>query len=390
MRIFHVIPNLDPSAGGPTTALIGMASAQARAGLDVSVLTTWRQGQSPDVDKGLEQAGVKVTQVGPVAGALRRHSDLTNQIDRLVGDADVVHIHSVWEEPQHLAARAAIKQGKPYIFTPHGMLDPWSLAQKKWKKRLYMAWRLRRDLNQASALHFTTEAERDACRALGLKPQSVVISLGISWDEFENLPARDGLRKKYPQIEDRKVLVFLGRIHPGKGVEYLVPALAQTRTRPVLVVVGPDSNGFRATIEATVDQAGVKDRVIFTGMLKGQDRVAALAGADLFALPSDHENFGMSVVESLAAGTPVIVSNEVALSSDVSSGKVGSVVQRDPKSIAAAIDSWLSDKSELNRVRDRCRTFARDRFDWTLIAKKWVNFYAQLAGMRNPVPSVTV
>ena len=104
------------------------------------------------------------------------------------------------------------------------------------------------------------------------------------------------------------------------------------------MIVGPDSNGFRATIEAMVDQAGVKDRVIFTGMLKGPDRVEALAGADLFALPSDHENFGMSVVESLAAGTPVIVSNEVALSTEVMSGKVGSVVQRDPKSIATAID----------------------------------------------------
>jgi len=390
MRIFHVIPSLDPSAGGPTTALIGMASAQARAGLDVSVLTTWRQGQSPDSDKSLEQAGVKVTQVGPVTGALRRHPDLATQIDRLASDADVVHIHSVWEEPQHLAARAAVRKDKSYIITPHGMLDPWSLAQKKWKKRLYMAWRLRRDLNQASALHFTTEAERDACEALGLKPRSVVIPLGISWDEFESLPPRDALRRQYPQIGNRPILIFLGRIHPGKGVEYLAPALAQTRTKPILVVVGPDSNGFRATIEKMVDQAGVKDRVIFTGMLKGPDRVEALVGADLFALPSDHENFGMSVVESLAAGTPVIISNEVALSSEVISGKVGSVVQRDPKSIAAAIDSWLSDESELSNVRDRCRTFARERFDWTLIAKKWVNCYGELSRIRDPISSATV
>jgi len=390
MRIFHVIPSLDASAGGPTTALIGMASAQARAGLDVSVLTTWREGQSPLAVKEFEQAGVKVTQVGPVAGALRRHPDLATQIDRLAGEGDVVHIHSVWEEPQHLAARAAIKQGKPYIITPHGMLDPWSLAQKKWRKRLYMAWRLRRDLNQASALHFTTEAERDACGALGLKPQSVIIPLGISWHEFETLPSRDGLRKKYPQIGDRKIAIFLGRIHPGKGVEYLVPALAQTRTKPILVVVGPDSDGFRATIEAMVDQAGVNDRVIFTGMLKGSDRVEALAGADLFALPSDHENFGMSVVESLAAGTPVIISDQVALASEVTSGKVGSVVQRDPKFIATAIDSWLSDESELPEVRSRCRTFALERFDWTLIAKKWVNYYGELSGVRSPIPSATV
>ena len=390
MRVFHVIPSLDPSAGGPTTALIGMASAQARTGLDVSVLTTWRQGQSPDVDKGLQQAGVKVTQMGPVTGALRRHPDLAHQIDRLVSEADVVHIHSVWEEPQHLAARAAIKKGKPYIITPHGMLDPWSLAQKKWKKRLYMAWRLRRDLNQASALHFTTEAERDACRALGLKPQSVVTPLGISWDEFESLPPRDALRRKYPQIGTRPILVFLGRIHPGKGVEYLVPALAHTRTNPILVLVGPDSKGFRSAIETMVDQAGLKDRVIFTGMLKGPDRIAALAGADLFALPSDHENFGMSVVESLAAGTPVIISNEVALSSEVIGGKVGSVVQRDPKAIATAIDSWLSDEPELAKVRDRCRTFARERFDWALIAKKWVKYYGELSGVRDPIPSATV
>ena len=389
MRVLHVIPSLDPSAGGPTTALIGMASAQARAGLDISVLTTWRDGQSPVAVKEFEQAGVRLTQVGPVTGALRRHPDLAAQIEQLTSQTDVVHIHSVWEEPQHLAARAANRKGKPYIITPHGMLDPWSLAQKKWKKRLYMAWRLRRDLNQATALHFTTEAERDACRPLGLKPPSVVIPLGISWEEFESLPPRDVLRRRYSQIEDRKILIFLGRIHPGKGVEYLVPALTQTRTKPFLVVVGPDSNGYRATIEAMVDQAGLKDRVIFTGMLKGADRVLALAGADLFALPSDHENFGMSVVESLAAGTPVIVSNDVALCSEVIGGKVGSVVQRDPKAIATAIDAWLGDESALIGVRDRCRTFARERFDWSLIADKWVTYYADLTGKRSKISSAT-
>ena len=173
--------------------------------------------------------------------------------------------------------------------------------------------------------------DRSGTRCLsrfGSKPPGVVIPLGISWNEFESLPPRDALRRQYPQIGNRSILVFLGRIHPGKGVEYLVPALAQTQTKPVLVIVGPDSNGFRSTIEAMVDQAGVKDRVIFTGMLKGPDRVEALAGADLFALPSDHENFGMSVIESLAAGTPVIISNKVALCSEVINGKVGSVVQR--------------------------------------------------------------
>src|SRR5689334_1595398 len=174
------------------------------------------------------------------------------------------------------------------------MLDPWSLAQKKWKKRLYMAWRLRRHLQRASLIHYTTAMERNACAILGLKPPAIVEPIGINLEEFQDLPDRQAIRQKFPQIADRPIIAFLGRIHPGKGLEHLVPAVALLRDlSPVLIVAGPDSQDFQRTIEAMVANHGLQPRVIFTGMLKGRDRIEMLAGADLFCMPSDHENFGV-------------------------------------------------------------------------------------------------
>ncbi len=159
MRILHVISGIDPRNGGPTTALIGLASLQRAAGLDVRVTSTWQEKEAFRSAEQLEAAGVGVQMVGPAHGRLSRHPDLPRLIDQEVGGADVVHIHALWEEIQHQAAGAARRHGVPYIIRPCGMLDPWSLAQRKWKKRIYMALRLRSDLNHASALHFTAELE---------------------------------------------------------------------------------------------------------------------------------------------------------------------------------------------------------------------------------------
>ena len=203
---------------------------------------------------------------------------------------------------QYLAARACRAIGRPYVFTPHGMLDSWSLRQRWAKKRLYRWLRLDRELRGAAAFHTTSDAERREVEALGLGPRVIVEPLGIDMAEFEALPPRGTFRARYPQIGDRPLVVFLGRVHPGKGVEYLIPALGATRVRDVvLAVVGPDSKGYLAEMRKLADTHGVAERVLFTGMAVGAERIPPLVDADLFALPSDHENFGVSAVEALAA-----------------------------------------------------------------------------------------
>jgi len=253
-------------------------------------------------------------------------------------------------------------------------------------KKLYLALRLRRDLDGAALIHVDTEGERDLVSRQGFKAPIIVVPYGVRTSEFAHLPPRGTFRERYPQLGDRSLIVFLGRIYPGKGLEYLVPAMAHVATPgagAMLVAVGPDAQGFRGRLEQMARECGVQERVLFTGLLTGMDRVAALVDADLFALPSDHENFGVSVIEALAAGTPVIVSDQVQLYPEIIRAAVGGVAQREPRQLAAEITRWLTDHTLRRSAALKARPFALETYDWAKIARRWVDAYGRLVGVKH-------
>ena len=150
------------------------------------------------------------------------------------------------------------------------------------------------------------------------------------------------------------------------------------RKEVVLVIAGPDAAGYGATIRQLVAQHGVDERVIFTGMLAGEQKLAALVDADLLALPSFHENFGLVVIEALAAGTPVVVSDQVNLHPEVTSAGVGGVVPTDPPALARELDRWLDDEPLRRSVAEKGPALVRQRYDWNQIARRWVDHYSGL------------
>lgn len=383
IRVTHAISSLDLRAGGPAVALAGLARGQREAGLDVSVVATFRANAACDVAHNLRAEGVNVEMVGPCRGPLCGHPDLRSVVERAVGNADIVHVHALYEEVQHLAARAAARLGKPYIVRPCGMLDAWSMRRQRLKKLIYMAWRLRRNLDLASAIHYTTEKERQWSGYLRLQSPAIVEPNGVQIDDFRTLPGRGSFRSRFPVVGDRPTVVFLGRIHPGKGVEHLIPALAACSVKDArLVVVGPDSGAYGAAMRRLAETCGVADRVVFTGLLRGIDRVAALVDADVFALPSDHENFGIAIAEAMAAGLPVVISNEVGIAADVVAADAGSVVPGDPARIAIELTRWLNDPTMRRQAGERGRQFAFDRYDWAHIGRRWASHYDEL--LRRP------
>jgi glycosyltransferase involved in cell wall biosynthesis len=380
MRVLHVISNLAASAGGVTSAVVGLAVAQQREGLQVSILSTFAgQLDRLNVD-ALQSAGVRVHSVGPATGRFMRHPDLRRIADQAVADADVVHIAALWEEIQHQAARAARRRRIPYIFSPHGMLDPWSLSRNRWIKRLYLAWRLRKDLNAAAALHFTCEVERDLVAPLKLRPPAIVEPNGLDLVEFTDLPPANTFRAKYPRLGDRPFVLFLSRIDPKKGLDLLIPAFAAGPKEAMLVLAGPDLIGYRASVEAMVERHEIKDRVLFTGMLRGRERVEAMSAATLFALPSYQENFGIVVAESLAAGVPVVISDQVNIHAEISRAGVGGVVPAEMQAVAAELRRWLEDDSLRSAAAAKCRAFAWENYDWSKIAARWKTRYGELIG----------
>ena len=383
LHVLHVNSGVDPRQGGPTTAMLAMIAAQVDVGLRVSVASTFGRDFKPDAAEQMRRAGAEVHLIGPSTHVLAWHRDIKPTLRRLIAEADIVHVHALWEEIQHQAAVISRKLGKPYVFTPHGMLDPWGLSQSRLKKKLYLALRLRRDLNRAAAIHFTDETERDLAAPLKLTAPAIVERLIIDLSDFDPPPPRGQFRAKFASQlgdGDRPILLFMSRIHPKKGLDLLIPAFAQLRATQdaTLVIAGPDIDGYQAKVEAMVREHNVADRVLFAGMLYGRDRAAALVDADLFVLPSYQENFGVVVIESLAVGTPVIISDQVNIHRHIGAAGVGDVVAPRADELSLALELALGDHQLRHDAATRAPEFVRTNYDRTTIARRWVEHYQRL------------
>jgi glycosyltransferase involved in cell wall biosynthesis len=175
------------------------------------------------------------------------------------------------------------------------------------------------------------------------------------------------------------MVLFLGRLHYKKGLDLLIPAFAHgTSGEVMLVIAGPDADGYRAKVERLVKRYDLSDRVIFTGMLYGRERLEALADADLFVLPSYQENFGIAVVESLAAGCPVLVSDHVNIHSQITAAGVGGMAPTRVDALSTALTRWMSDPNLRANASSRARQFVREHYDWRTIAHRWAERYAKL------------
>lgn len=383
MRLLHVIPDLDPRSGGTVSALVGLAIAQARLGWQVSVLTTI-SGDDFDCREitRLRTAGVSVTTIS-VNSRLSSIKPIRQAAAAAIADADRVHVHAVWEELQHQACLAAYHASVPTVISPHGMLDPWSLSQSRLKKRAYLAVRLRRNLNRATAIHCTTVAEANLIAPLRIAAPSFVIPNGIDLSEFQStgetnqvIGGGGGHRQntfsdRFPIVRGRQCLLFLSRLHPKKGLDLLLPAFARLATPDlILVLAGPGDPDYVDLLRQECQRLSITERVLFTGMLNGSERVAAFRAADLFVLPSYQENFGIAVIESLAAGTPVIISDQVNLADEIRDSDVGEVVSTDLDDIHQAISRWVADPLRCRRAGELGKRFASD-YDFAIIAQTW-------------------
>lgn len=379
--ILHVIPSLDPRSGGPSRALVGLSSAQRLSTPCVRIASNYRSHNDPALVAALTSAGVDVRMIGPCFGPFSWCAHTSATLSGLIPSAKVVHIHGIWLHIQHVAAKLSLRSGVPYVIRPCGMLDPWSLSRGRLRKRLYMSWRQRADLNGAAALHFTSEQERASAEFLKLTAASIVEPNGIDLQEFDQLPTKGAFRRRQPKVGSRRFALHLGRLHPKKGLDLLLRSFAKANLDhhdTALVLAGPDENNHRQKLEALAKQCGIADRVIFTGYLNGAQRIEALVDASVFVLPSRHENFGVAVLEAMAAGLPVIVSDQVALHREVSRKGLGTVIQRTTRALSAALASWISQEERCLTVGASAREYALERYDWQKIALRWDAHYQEL------------
>ena len=243
------------------------------------------------------------------------------------------------------AASVAAAAGVPYCVLPHGMLDPWSLLQKRLKKALSMRLFQRRMLDRAAFIHALNADERRFIDDLRIRAPLVVIGNGISPEEIERWRVPGRFRPRIPEIGDRPFVLFLSRLHAKKGLDVLARAfeiLSALLPDVHLVVAGPN-DGYESQFRQAILNAGLEDRVHVTGPHYGASKFEALADASCFCLPSRQEGFSVAITEALACGVPVAIS-EGCHFPEVAKVGAGRVLPLDPGAFAAAIDAILADR----------------------------------------------
>jgi glycosyltransferase involved in cell wall biosynthesis len=364
VRVLHVIPSFWPAVryGGPIVSVRRLCGALAGRGVDVDVATTNADGRGDldvSTDRWVELDGFRVCYFRRWPRCDYAWSpSLRSYLATHVRSYDLVHVTSTFSYPSLAAGRAARCAGVPYVVSPRGSLQPWSLAQKRWKKVPYWALFEKRHLERAARLHATAEIEEQQIHIAVPRARVFVAPNGA--DAPEGIAFERQARR----------IVFLGRIHPKKGFDVLIPALAElARTNPdvVTIVAGPDDVGEWSHVEARLGDARPRPDVRWIGPVDGAAKWELLTSARVFVLPSHSENFGQAVIEALASGTPVVVSRGCPWRSVQERG-AGAWVENRPDALAAALREILdADGRRYGAMQDAARALAAE-FSWPAIA----------------------
>ena len=377
MRFLHVISSVDPQGGGPIEGARQLHRALRDLGHDGAFVTS----DLAD-DPMLETVEATVHALGPNPGGYGYSPAMIPWLRQNARDFDAVLVNGLWQFPSLAAHRALAGSETPYFVFPHGMLDPWfkhTYPLKHLKKWLYWPWAEYRVLRDAAGVLFTCDEERRLARESFwlYRAREFISSYGTAPPPADSDVARASFFEAFPGLRGKHLLLFLGRIHEKKGCDLLIDAFASTcRDRPDvhLVLAGPDQGPWPDALRARIAQHGLQDRVTWTGMLTGNLKWGAFHASDAFCLTSHQENFGIAVVEALACGCPVLISNKVNIWREIESDGSGLVETDTLAGSITLLERWLSTSpAEVKQMRTAAvRSFDR-RFRMEQVARNLVD-----------------
>jgi glycosyltransferase involved in cell wall biosynthesis len=293
------------------------------------------------------------------------------------GDFDVVHLHSIFLWPTWAAARAARRSGVPYIVAPRGMLVKELVRRKsRWIKSAWINLIEKANLEHAAAIHVTSALEAEELCRFGFKlPKIVIVPNGV--DTASDGDGKPSLSPDIMKIIRAPFLLFLGRINWKKGIDRLIPALSYVPEIP-LVIAGNDEENYTPELQRLAKTHGVSDRIYFAGPVHGDDKIDLLNHASALVLPSYSENFGIVVLEAMAAGRPVVITPDVGLADTVRETGSGVVVKGDPDVLAGGIRNLLSNPGLMQQMGENGKRVVKEQFTWEAVAQKMEGVYADM------------
>lgn len=384
MRILFVIPYFYPAEafGGPVKAAFDVGKELVKRGHEVVVFTS-------DAKDLKTRLGVENAEVGGMDVYYFRNLSmfpvkwsklfvtprLFGKMNSEIRSFDIVHAHEYTTYQNIIVHKLAKKYGIPYVLQTHGSLPKIGRQARKWLYDVLFGSNLLKDAAKVSALNLL---EAEQYRRAGVPDEKIaVIPNGIDLSEYADLPPKGSFRKKHNI--DEKIVLYLGRIHRIKGVDILVRAFANVVDKlddVKLVIVGPD-DGYLGELEALIKSLKIEDKVLISGPLYGRDKLEAYVDADVYVLPSRYETFPMSILEAVACGTPIILTENCGINEYFRS-KVGLAVKPDPDALSGAMLEMLLNEQQMSNFRQNCRSIV-DAFSISRIVSKLERAYEDAA-----------
>jgi glycosyltransferase involved in cell wall biosynthesis len=386
MNILHYVESTDSRMGGVPRFVLDASRVMAAQGHRSRILTldttdtpeAWladHDGSSlPTVTK-LPRPALMGKLFGPAQ---------LREIRSHLAKADAVHLHCVWSVSTLQIAAAARQMGVPYVVSLHGMLDDWSMAQRAFKKRTYMAMGGRRMLEGAARVHATAQAEMDQSVKWYPNGSSAVIPCLMDLQAYRHLPSKDVAQAKFPMLADGDPnILFLSRVHYKKGCEHLIRAAAELSSRGVpgkIILAGSGDPEYIDRLKSLSRELGVDGRVHFVGQVTGEAKLSLYRNADAFVLPTSQENFGLVLIEAMACGVPIVTTKGVDIWSDVESSGAARIIEQDASAIASTIENLLSDRQRLKAMGETARPWVFNTYSEERLIGQYENLYRTVAG----------
>lgn len=371
MNIVTTVNSLDPSDGGVPECVQAMYMHLAKTGVDVEIVTGRTHPDAPV----LEPTHPNVTTTYATARShIRRHAELWEALSRRLDATrpDLVHDHGLWLPSNIISAVETHRRGVPHVVSPHGMLEPWAIQHRGWKKKAAWYGYQRSILERADVLHATAPMEAQNLRDFGLSGPMAVIPNGV--------PLPDTWKQE-PSSGERRQALFLSRIHSKKGLPNLIEAWSRVQPEGWdLIIAGPDENDHRREVAALVEEHGLGDVVSFPGPVRGEDKWALYRESDLFVLPTHSENFGVVVAEALASGIPALTTTGApwrVLDEERCGWWVEPKVDIVTSALADAVSRTDDDRLAMGQ---RGRWLVEERFSWEHVAAELRTVYEWILG----------
>lgn len=357
MKICIFTESIDKKDGGPSRSVPVLAKGLSEVGLDVTLIAVESDDMNTHLFNGTAVKLVKVTSSASQSDYIQLFSE---------GGYDLIHSQCIWKPSYHKVAIAARKLNIPLIITPRGTLEPWSLGQKKWKKKMAMVLYQKNDLQKAACILATSDMEARHVRDLGIAPPIAIIPNGIDVSEY-------ACRTEGSKFSVKKQIVFLSRIHKKKGVEFLINAWEQLKAKYPdwnVVIAGNGEEAYISQLKAMITAKSLHEFVEIIPPVFGEAKHKLYSESSLFILPTYSENFGMVIAEAMSCGVPCITTNGTPWQ-ELNEKCLGWCIDLSQENVIKTISEAIDlGQDKLFEIGQRCSQYIYDTYQYTEVASK--------------------